>query len=146
MKGDSVTLPHVKTWGRGYATKMKLYLVYEKVPEGLPHRILATAKEPKAKELLNDRRWIEEIEIPAEIRVPSPKGDFVVYENDPAYPGVSVDLITKSGTSLPLVVVESNPEEGNNIVTYVFGDALIDNYNHKIRLNHLEEFEAGEKK
>ena len=69
----------------------------------------------------------------------------MVSENDPDYPGVSVDLITKSGTSLPLVVVESNPEERNNIVTYVFGDAMDENYTHKIRLDHLEEYKAGEK-
>lgn len=135
---------------------MKLYLVYEAASidpdnhlpacfKNIPRRLIATTDETKAIELLNEFRWVEEVDIPIDIRIPTAKGEIMVSENDPAYPGVSVDLITKSGTSLPLVVVESNPEERNNIVTYVFGNAMDENYTHKIRLDRLEEYKAGEK-
>ena len=63
---------------------MKLYLVYEAASidpdnhlpacfKNIPRRLIATTDETKAIELLNEFRWVEEVDIPIDIRIPTAK-------------------------------------------------------------------------
>lgn len=87
---------------------------------------------------LSWRCWTEQIEIPAEIRVPTPRGEIIVREQDPEFPGVYVDLLPNGkDEQIPLAIVESNPEQNNDLCVYTYGDAASDEFTHKIVVENI---------
>lgn len=91
-------------------------------------------KRRKASELVN----VQELSAHGSFKVPTPKGDIMVSETDPSYPGVNIDLLPKGGKPndrIGIATIESNTEEDGKITCWWFGDPDVDEPTNKLQLS-----------
>ena len=87
----------------------------------------------KASERVN----VQELSAHGSFSVPTPKGDIMVSETDPTYPGVNIDLLPKGGKPndrIGIATIESNTEDDGKITCWWYGDPNKDEYTEKLEL------------
>lgn len=109
-------------------------------PNG-PYKLCEPKYVYELKHSLTEEEFKDFIGLPPRLKVPTEKGTIIAEVSpDMNYPGIYIDFQPKE-VNIPIasVLVEYNSDK-NNIETYVWGDAMNEDYTYKADLQNLDKY------